>query len=203
MLLFLIPACVKQWQKLIKTHHTGFWCVWMDCFLWYWRYESVSRSIFFDFYCASVCLWRRQKGEFVTFLERMTTAPVLSKQQSSILPPFSFISLFLSPSRLNPTYAGCLSACQNTPYVYLCKSHHASPHSASVWVFNCLLQDVAVTCRRGAGVICVKWNECLASHRPAPQLSSANNHLYWFQTISHGGADAQGGGKWSVGTEEE
>lgn len=107
-------------------------------------------------------------------------------------PPFPLHIIFVSKlSNSSPPWLPV--CCQNSPYVCLCKRHQASPHCASVWVCNCLLQDIAP-------VICVKSIERLTSHCPAPRLSSANNLLYWYHTICHDGADAQGGGGCRVGT---
>lgn len=79
--------------------------------------------------------------------------------------------------------------------------HHASPCSTFAWVFNCCRMQPSHGVCSTQVVICVKRNERLVGHRPAPWLSSANNYLYWFQTFCHGEADAHRGRGWRVGPE--
>lgn len=174
----------------------------MDVFFPVMGYKSVSRSVTWDFFTLifpfsfstvhlSVCGEDRKRSGISLFFwvdDHLKRFFLNNNHHSSLLSLFSFIS-FLSPRCPNPTYAGCLSACQNSPYVYLCKSHHASPHSASVWVFNCLLQDVAVTCRRHAGGdLCeVKWVFSEPPSRPTtficqqPSLLIPNNLPRWWR----------------------
>lgn len=80
---------------------------------------------------------------------------------------------------------------------HMCIYANTSMHLPPAHLYELLIVYSMMSSARVAGaqaVICVKWNECLASHRPAPRLSSVNDHLYWFRAICHRGADAKGGG---------